>query len=103
MTLFPCALCGGDGRETCDNPDHGALYSLYNDAHGCPCCGHSPDHKVKNGGPCEICDGVGMVPFRLVRDYLASPILIETYLDYHDLDLDLLAQLSIESRPEPRR
>ena len=26
---------------------------------GCPCCGHDPNHKIKNGGNCECCNGLG--------------------------------------------
>lgn len=57
-----CTMCGGDGKETCDNPDHGFIDALvFSDVGrlGCPVCGHSGNHKVKNGGPCEDCNGTG--------------------------------------------
>jgi hypothetical protein len=58
-----CPLCGGDGRETCDNPDHGFISAIGGETArlGCPCCGHDPDHKVPNGGECDLCDGRGWV------------------------------------------
>ena len=51
-----CPECGGDGKETCTNPDHGLISALsWHDIGriGCPCCGHDPGHKVPNGGKCE--------------------------------------------------
>ena len=58
-----CEVCGGDGVETCDNPDHGwtdmgagELGRL-----GCPVCGHDPDHKVQ-GSICPECNGTGRQP-----------------------------------------
>jgi hypothetical protein len=62
--LVRCPDCGGDGRETCNNPDHGLIDAM---GHfemgrlGCPCCGHDPKHKVINGGKCETCNGTGVV------------------------------------------
>ena len=54
-----CLSCGGDGIETCDNPDHGFIIAMGGEIErlGCPCCGHDPDHKMK--GPCPECDGSG--------------------------------------------
>ena len=57
-----CFVCGGDGKETCTNPDHGFISMLsfpYVGRLGCPCCGHDPNHKIKNGGNCECCNGLG--------------------------------------------
>lgn len=59
-----CPDCGGDGKETCWNPDHGFISALsFHDIGrlGCPCCGHSEDRKVKNGGNCYTCNGNGEV------------------------------------------
>jgi hypothetical protein len=58
-----CPDCGGDGKETCNNPDHGGyeaeLFGPDNGRIGCPVCGHDPKHKVPNGGDCESCGGTG--------------------------------------------
>jgi len=55
-----CPDCGGDGKETCNNPDHGFMRD-FGDAHGCPCCGNDPEHKIPNGGNCERCCGIGEI------------------------------------------
>jgi len=56
-----CFLCGGDGKETCSNPDHGFISGMPGDTGrlGCPVCGHDDNHKVPNGGSCEVCNGTG--------------------------------------------
>lgn len=56
-----CPACGGDGRETCDNPDHGFIAAVGGEIGrlGCPCCGHDPDHKMS--GPCPECSGTGLI------------------------------------------
>lgn len=56
-----CWMCGGDGKETCDNPDHGFISSFGGEIGrlGCPVCGYDPNFKVKGGGKCEICNGTG--------------------------------------------
>lgn len=65
MEKYKCPDCGGDGIETCHNPDHGFISAL--DFHevgrlGCPVCGHHPKHKVAGGaGKCESCNGLGVV------------------------------------------
>jgi hypothetical protein len=62
--IFICPCCGGDGKETCNNPDHGFINALsFHEVGrlGCPVCGHDPNHKVKNAGPCDICNGSGKV------------------------------------------
>lgn len=59
-----CPDCCGDGKETCNNPDHGFIKALsFHDIGriGCPCCGNDPHRKVPNGGTCETCDGSGTV------------------------------------------
>ena len=66
-----CPECGGDGKETCTNPDHGLISSLsFHDIGriGCPCCGHDEDHKVANGGECEVCEGKGKVIMKEAED-----------------------------------
>jgi hypothetical protein len=61
-----CAACGGDGKETCNNPDHGFIDALSGVGNGdiqrigCPGCDHDPEHKVINGGDCEDCNGTGL-------------------------------------------
>jgi hypothetical protein len=69
--LLPCTVCGGDGKETCDNPDHGFITAMSCDGFeigrlGCPVCGHSEDHKVPNGGKCEHCNGTGIEPIKKI-------------------------------------
>jgi hypothetical protein len=61
-----CPDCGGDGKETCNNPDHGFYAGMTRpgsdeDRIGCPCCGHDPNYKVPNGGKCERCNGTGKI------------------------------------------
>lgn len=71
MTYVKCPSCGGDGKETCNNPDHGFLSAMSfrgaNESR-CPCCGWDPNHKVrkyKNGEwfypHCEVCNGKGQM------------------------------------------
>lgn len=74
--LAVCPVCGGDGKETCTNPDHGiisALSFIEIGRLGCPCCGHNPLHKVPNGDNCEACCGFGAVSVdraeELVQEY----------------------------------
>lgn len=61
--LLSCPACNGDGKETCDNPDHGFIMLIDGEIGrlGCPCCGHDPNHKIKNGGSCEVCEGKGII------------------------------------------
>lgn len=60
----PCSACGGDGIETCGNPDHGFIDALSGLAGidigrlGCPGCGHDPKHKMR--GKCPECNGTGI-------------------------------------------
>jgi hypothetical protein len=62
--LVCCPSCDGDGKETCHNPDHGFISAMgWNEIGrlGCPACGHHPEHKIHNGGNCELCSGAGEV------------------------------------------
>lgn len=64
MSIYVCPDCGGDGKETCHNPDHGFISAnSWNDIGriGCPCCGHNEYHKIANGDKCETCNGTGEV------------------------------------------
>ena len=67
MTARICPACGGDGKETCNNPDHGFIESMPGNRGwdlgrlGCPICGHDENHKVPHGGKCENCNGTGKV------------------------------------------
>ncbi len=56
-----CESCGGDGIETCNNPDHNFIVRTGGEIGrlGCPCCGYDPNHKMK--GPCPECNGTGMI------------------------------------------
>jgi len=58
-----CPRCGGDGKETCNNPDHGFIEEVGGEIRrlGCPVCGHDPDHKPINGGDCDLCYGTGQI------------------------------------------
>ncbi len=59
-----CEICGGDGEERCNNPDHGfieACGGLEVQRLGCPVCGHSEDYLVPNGGDCWECGGLGVI------------------------------------------
>lgn len=73
MGLFICPMCSGDGKETCNNPDHGFISALsFHDVGriGCPCCGHDPNHKVKNGGDCDICNGHGLITTNQMESFV---------------------------------
>ncbi len=71
--MVVCPDCGGDGKETCNNPDHGFLSAVIRTVKGvnesaCPCCGHDEDHKIyfyKDGKrqqrKCETCKGFGNI------------------------------------------
>lgn len=73
MKNYRCPACGGDGKETCNNPDHGFIQMCDGIGHdigrlGCPCCGHDEDYKITkyiNGKseylPCFECKGTGIV------------------------------------------
>jgi len=66
-----CPDCGGDGIETCTNPDHGLICAL--SSHdigriGCPLCGHRDDHKII-GSECPACNGSGKIKSQLKQGY----------------------------------
>jgi hypothetical protein len=67
---FDCQHCGGDGKETCDNPDHGFISMMPGDIGriGCPGCGHDPEHKIPGGGKCEFCNGTGVTTYVLASE-----------------------------------
>lgn len=58
---YKCPACGGDGIETCYNPDHGFITAVGGEIGrlGCPCCGHDENHKMN--GACPECSGGGVV------------------------------------------
>ena len=78
---YNCPACCGDGKETCNNPDHGfyavtnsigtpSAYDACNGGTGCPVCGWDEEHKVKSYNSvkkkyeysrCEACNGLGRV------------------------------------------
>lgn len=67
-----CPTCDGDGRETCGNPDHGFIIANgWNEIGrlGCPICGYDPDHKVPNGGKCDMCNGDGIVKYKEAKSF----------------------------------
>jgi len=73
--LMRCACCGGDGKETCHNPDHGFINSLsFHDVGrlGCPTCGPFGNPKVPKGGPCEECNGSGFVETSAWHQFVAK-------------------------------
>lgn len=76
MNNYICPDCGGDGKETCHNPDHGFISAMsFHDIGriGCPVCGHDPRGKVSSGGPCLSCNGAGVVDLssaeKIISDY----------------------------------
>ncbi|WP_418360150.1 hypothetical protein [Sphingobacterium detergens] len=86
--IYICFVCGGDGKETCTNPDHGLLGALGSmgasaNESACPVCCHDPNHKIKSGGPCECCSGTGKLTedeFAIMSNWYAyddEPTLIE--------------------------
>lgn len=91
--LFTCPDCFGDGKDTCHNPDHGFIDALsFHDIGrlGCPVCGHHPKHKVRSGGDCETCAGVGSVTFEAAEafctgcDYDAEDVMSRADPAYYD-------------------
>lgn len=63
IELIDCEACGGDGKETCNNPDHGFIDAVSGEIGrlGCPVCGYDENYKVPNGGICEPCAGTGKI------------------------------------------
>lgn len=84
MILFTCPCCFGDGKETCDNPDHGFITACGGEIGrlGCPVCGHDEKHKVPGGGSCEICNGKGKVTYPVALEYCCEDL--EDRLSYAD-------------------
>lgn len=79
-----CFSCGGDGKETCNNPDHGFLSAMNGVLNAnesrCPVCGHSDDHKIRRyvdgkfiQPDCYECNGTGILNYenaiRLADEY----------------------------------
>lgn len=70
MLLVTCPECGGDGVETCNNPDHGFFSWMPGETGrlGCPgCIRGNPKHY---GHPCIQCDGLGLLPITEAADYI---------------------------------
>lgn len=81
--LVTCPCCAGDGKETCHNPDHGFISALsFHDIGrlGCPVCGSHPQHKVRKGGSCEVCDGTGCI-----EESKARAFCVDMDYDYEDI------------------
>jgi hypothetical protein len=57
--LRACPDCGGDGKEHCNNPDHGFINAVGGELArlGCPVCGGDPDWVGE--GVCLTCEGTG--------------------------------------------
>lgn len=69
---YRCPACGGDGKETCSNPDHGFIEEMPGEIGrlGCPGCGHDPNHKVNRGkNVCPECGGYGEVIPEVFEEY----------------------------------
>lgn len=80
-----CPDCGGDGNETCHNPDHGFLEGVLiimgaNES-ACPVYGHNPDHKITKGNSkkrrdeyckCYTCKGQGKVSKEIYDNYICE-------------------------------
>lgn len=69
--LVDCPVCGGDGKERCDNPDHGFIEMMSGEVGRlvCPVCGHDPDYKVPGGNECWECGGSGNVTVKQWEEY----------------------------------
>ena len=78
-----CPACGGDGKETCSNPDHGFLSGVMSlmgaNESACPCCGHDPNYKIytyKDGKKiqpnCDCCNGTGEINEAAFYEYCES-------------------------------
>lgn len=76
-----CPDCGGDGKETCHNPDHGFISAFGSSGIpgsgsyelgrlGCPCCGHHPEYKVNRGkNKCDTCNGEGTTDYYTAKQW----------------------------------
>jgi hypothetical protein len=80
INIEDCGVCGGDGKETCSNPDHGFISAMPGDTGrlGCPVCGHDPNHKVKNGGQCDECNGTGLTAIPLSTNPKIFSAIVQT-------------------------
>lgn len=79
---YECPMCGGDGKETCSNPDHGFLRVMsFHDVGriGCPVCGHDENYKVSGGGDCDVCDGREIVTGKICKEFCEDA----------DIDMDI--------------
>lgn len=100
---YNCLACGGDGKETCNNPDHGFISAMGgapknnhgSRAHdvgrlGCPVCGHDPDFKVyrfnfitgKREQPsCDECHGAGKMSYEECQTYMDNNSRVDEYIE----------------------
>lgn len=95
VQMLTCACCGGDGKETCHNPDHGFISSMgWHDIGrlGCPGCGHDPNHKVPSGGPCDECNGSGVVESEAWHKFVSD---MGYELDEADFIIELAAVTTV--------
>lgn len=92
---YDCPDCGGDGNETCHNPDHGFLEGVMSlkgaNESACPCCGHNEDYKITKYNKetekreyctCYTCNGSGSV----------TESIGNKYIDENGYDFDLTLQ-----------
>src|ERR1700734_562863 len=80
-----CPACGGDGKETCDNPDHGFIEAMPGETGrlGCPVCGHDPNYKVnKARNTCPLCGGIGHVIYEVADEYGRETGYDEEFMPY---------------------
>lgn len=85
QSLIICPACGGDGKETCNNPDHGFIEAMAGEIGrlGCPVCGHDPNHKVNRGkNVCPLCGGHGNVCYDVAEDYARETGYDEEFVPY---------------------
>lgn len=69
---YKCPACGGDGKETCNNPDHSFIDAIGGELSrlGCPVCGHDEKYKVNHGkNVCPECGGLGCVIPEVFEEY----------------------------------
>lgn len=89
-TKIICTMCGGDGHETCNNPDHRFIYMTGGEIGrlGCPCCGHDENHKIPGGEKgCELCAGTGMATVKVQREYMGEDL--DAALDWHGTEAEI--------------
>lgn len=82
-----CLDCGGDGRETCNNPDHGFIDGVGGEIGrlGCPGCGYDVKRKIPGGGDCLPCRGTGKMTVREAEIYCD-----ENQLAFNEDDLEYI-------------